>query len=291
MTAFRLSAAALLPLAFAAAVPVAQACDLCAVYSADQASGQVGLGGYAGIAEQFTRYDRLSEDGRRLRDDAGQYVNSSITQILVGYRITDRITVQASVPYINRHYRRPEGGINDVGTVSGLGDINLSGQFSVWDHTSSDGASSVSAQFLGGLKLPTGSSKRIEEELGPEAAPAEGQAESGIHGHDLTLGTGSVDFVVGTSVKGRYEEWIAKADVQYAIRTRGDYDYRFGNDLQWNVGAGRYLLLGHHETLSASVNVSGEYKKFDSVNGERPEDTQSRVLFVGPQLSGSLNAT
>ena len=53
-------------------------------------------------------------------------------------------------------------------------------------------------------------------------------------------GSGSTDFVVGTSAFYRSGRWFGTGDVQYAIRRTGDFDYRFGNDLQWTLSGGRY---------------------------------------------------
>ena len=39
------------------------ACDLCSVYSAAQARGDLGKGIYAGVAEQFTHYGTIQIDG------------------------------------------------------------------------------------------------------------------------------------------------------------------------------------------------------------------------------------
>ncbi len=96
------------------------------------------------------------------------------------------------------------------------------------------------------------------------------------------------DYVFGGDVGARYGRWLARANLQYALRTRGDFDYRYGNDVQWTIGAGHYLLLTEGQTVALNVNFSGEYKYFDTFQGGHPEDTQSRILFLGPQISSSF---
>lgn len=271
--------------AFVCAMPsVVFACDLCAVYAADQASGQESRGFYAGLSEQFTRYDRLTEGSQRLRDDSRQYLDSSITQFLFGYGFSPRFSVQLGVPYIDRSFSRPGPIVNDSGTVSGLGDLNLVAQYSPWRYDSEDWT--FTTRLLAGLKLPTGDSDRIAEEL--TEGDEESATPSGIHGHDLALGSGSLDYVFGGDVGARYGRWLARANLQYALRTRGDFDYRYGNDVQWTIGAGHYLLLTEGQTVALNVNFSGEYKYFDTFQGGHPEDTQSRILFLGPQISSSF---
>lgn len=281
----RRSAAAVLLAAAPAALP---ACDLCAVYTAGMAHGETS-GWFAGVSEQFTRYDDLREEGHIIHDDAGQYLDSSITQLFVGYGATDRLSLQLNVPYIDRRFKRPEDGVDEKGSVSGLGDATALAQYTLWRHDDEDATWVWRA--LGGVKLGTGDSDLLKEEL-DEGADAQAKhggdghdgAVSGIHGHDLALGSGSTDFLAGTSAFYRSGRWFGIGDVQYAIRRTGDFDYRFGNDLQWTLSGGRYLVLEHDHSISLQLNVSGEDKDFDELGGEKLDDTHSRVLFAGPQL-------
>ena len=277
--------------ALTVAAPVAGACDLCSVYTAGMAHGDTS-GWFAGISEQFTRYDELRQEGHRLSDDSGQYLDSSITQLFVGYGVNDRLTLQLNVPYIHRSFKRPEDGENEKGTVSGLGDITALAQYTLMRHDDED--QTWVWRALGGIKFGTGDSDRLMEELDeghdhPESiAKHDGEDHdgpiSGIHGHDLALGSGSTDFLIGTSAFYRSGRWFGIGDVQYAIRRTGDFDYRFGNDLQWTLSAGRYLVLEHDHSISLQLNLSGEDKDYDELAGQKLDDTHSRGMFLGPQL-------
>ena len=57
-----------------------------------------------------------------------------------------------------------------------------------------------SGLFLGGAKFPSVNSSRLKEEF--HEIEIEGTPESGIHGHDLTLGTGSSNAEKDQRVKG-----------------------------------------------------------------------------------------
>jgi hypothetical protein len=121
-----------------------------------------------------------------------------------------------------------------------------------------------------------------------------GAPESGIHGHDLTLGSGSVDGLVGTAVFARRKRAFFSGNVQYAIRTEGDFEYQFANDLLWSAGPGAYLVLSHKYTLALQAVVSGETKGRDTFRGEKAEDTGVTAVYVGPQINftwgGNLSA-
>src|SRR6478672_6955352 len=108
------------------AAPSVVGCDLCAIYAAAQARGEVGQGPFAGVAEQFTHFGTVQVDGVRVGNPSGQYLDSSISQVFAGYNFNERIGVQFNLPVIYRSYKRPDsaGGI-DTGTESGIGDTSL----------------------------------------------------------------------------------------------------------------------------------------------------------------------
>ncbi len=257
------------------------ACDLCAVYSATESRGEIGKGIYAGVAEQFTHFGTLQEDGKQVPDEADQWLDSSITQLLVGYNFTERIGVQFNLPFIHRSFSRPHGFETDRDTESGIGDALLLGHAQLLRSESPDGT--FAWNLLAGVKLPTGDSYRIAEEL-DEHEHEPGAPESGIHGHDLALGSGSWDGLVGTSVYGRWKRAFATASAQYAIRSRGDFDYQYANDLTWAGGPGALLWLSDDCSVSVQACVSGEHKGKDDLAGETAEDTGITSVFVGPEI-------
>src|SRR5205814_2323887 len=70
----------------------------------------------------------------------------------------------------------------------------------------------------------------------------EGAPPSGIHGHDLTLGTGSYDGIFGEQVSLRYESFFFEQNLQFTLRGDGLHQYHFANDLSWSGGPGYYLV-------------------------------------------------
>lgn len=264
-----------------ASAPSLLACDLCAVYAASESRGELGKGLIIGGAEQFTHFGTLQQDGVEVPNGANQSLDSSITQVLLGYNFTERFGVQFNLPLIHRSFRRPEGGAIESGTESGLGDVSLTAHAQVLRHETKD--TTFAWNVLGGVKFPTGDTRRLAEELN-ETEPLPGEPESGIHGHDLTLGSGSWDGVVGTSAFWRWKRCFLAASLQYSIRTRGDYGYEFANDLTWSGGPGVLLALNNSFTLSLQANVSGETKSRDTFEGAPAVDTGITAVYLGPEI-------
>ncbi len=292
----------------------ARGCDLCGCYTPqleavaapDFALGQQtwANGLYGAIAEQFTYFNTVQIDGREVGNPANQELDSSITQLVGGYTFSRRFAVQVNVPLIVRSFVRPEGFVREHGTESGLGDVSLLGKLVLF-HLSSAAQRGVdfddpksprfverepdftlSGVFVGGVKFPTGDSSRIREEF--NEVEVEGAPESGIHGHDLTLGTGGYDALFGGQLSLRYRNFFFQQDLQFTLRGDGLHQYHFANDLSWSGGPGWYFIRTPRAIFGLQAVVSGEYKDVDRFRGERAGDTGITSVSVGPRIVASL---
>jgi hypothetical protein len=251
---------------FLIAAMTAPACDLCGCYTPQiamvpQMAGPslfpAAAGWYAALAEEFTHFGALQNNGHEVSNPTGQFESSSITQIVAGYAINSRFALQINLPLIYRVFKRPEGFAIDRGTESGLGDISLLLKTVVFHYESParrtfqvDGKNpvaiehepdlAISALLLTGVKFPTGGTSRLTEEFHEVETP--GAPPSGIHGHDLTLGTGSYDGIFGEQTSLRYKNAFFETNVQFTLRGDGAHQYHFANDLGWSAGPGYYFV-------------------------------------------------
>jgi hypothetical protein len=254
---------------------------------------------YGAVAEQFTRFGTVMIDGRERSNPTGQYENSFITQLVTGYTINDRFGLQLNVPIIYREFKRPEGFAIDRGTESGLGDITLLLKTIVFRYAAGGGREfdvsgknpvaiehepdfTSSIVLLTGLKVPTGDTSRLKEEFHEMEIP--GAPRSGIHGHDLTLGTGSYDGIFGGVASTRYRNFFADANLQFALRGDGLHQYHFANDLSWDAGPGYYFVRNQKAIVGLQFIVSGEHKDVDRFRGKPAEDTGITAVSVGPRI-------
>ena len=265
----------------AASIQPVLACDFCAVYTATEA--HAGKGFYGGVAEQFTHFGTLQDTGQVVPNEARQYLDSVISQMFAGYNFNERLGVQLNLPVIYRAFKRPAGFATDRGSESGVGDVSLIGKYMACRHQTED--VTVLVNLLGGVKFPTGNTRRITEEFSEVEVP--GAPESGIHGHDLTLGSGSFDGLVGVNVYARHRRMFFGAGAQYSIRSEGNYGYQFANDLSWSGGPGALLVLRESGTVSLQFNVSGETKSTDSFQGAKAGDTGITTVYLGPEFTAT----
>lgn len=245
------------------------ACDICSIYSANEAQGG-GKGFFAGTAEQFTEFGTLLDNGHAVAGN-GEYIHSLVAQIFAGYNFNKYIGVQLNVPFIYRAY----GSATMHDNVTGIGDATLVGNFRLYQVSGLNWSFAWTA--LGGIKLPTGDSSKLNT---PDSA-----LPDGIGGHDIALGSGSVDGLVGTGFSARWKRLFLNAQMQYAIRSEGSFEHEYANDWTWSGGPGVYLALNDNYTFSLQVVVSGESKGMDTFAGVPDEDSAETMVYLGPQIS------
>jgi len=124
-----------------------------------------------------------------------------------------------------------------------------------------------------------------EEAAAPASAPE--LPESLVGGHDLALGSGSVDGVIGTSLFLREKSFFLGAGAQYLLRTRGAYGYQFGNAFLWNFSPGVLFVRDDEQYLGLQLNVNGEIKQQDNIQGLRIDHTGMNAIYAGPQFFAS----
>ncbi len=270
-------------------------CELCAIYSADHGTA-ADHGWFTGAAEQFTTFGSMQLGGREVANPLGQRIESSTTQFVLGYNFDDHFSLQANIPYIHRSFRRPGALGIEEGSESGLGDAVLVGKLALWRQDTGDGI--FTGSLLGGVKFSTGSTARLRDETRALSAVTSStggthggtssqtnNTASGIHGYDLTLGSGSFDARLGGSLYYSYKRAFLSAAVQYAISGEGDYGYRFSNDLTWDGGPGYYLLSDATRTLAIEAAISGEHKDADTYKDQPVDSTGFTAIYVGPKVT------
>ncbi len=256
----------------------AVACDSCGCHAPPELN-DAHSGFTAVIYEQYTDFGTLQDEGHRIDNPTGQWMTSSTTQLIARYRFDDTFAASAFVPYISRSFKRPNNGVEETGTVAGVGDISVLGTARLYRHVEADSA--FNASILAGIKAPTGDPIQLKSERdgGGDEDP-----DNAVGGHDLALGSGSWDIVLGANAIGRLDQWYASAQIFYTWHTEGAYQYRIANELTATGSLGYYLVMEARERLGVQINLTGETKGLDTVAGDKTDDTANHNLFIGPEF-------
>jgi hypothetical protein len=193
------------------------------------------------------------------------------------YAPTDRITLMAMFPYLDRSmdhvtFQGPAG-TTRLGTftteASGLGDIKLMGLFRVWE----SGAHKV--HLNAGLSLPTGSIDEEDDVLAPTGARPTLRLP-----YPMQLGSGTFDLMPGITYKGRSGDvgWGA----QYLGTMRlddNDEGYTLG-DIHQISGWASYSF-----NPAASVSLRATALTKDDIDGIDPQIV-APVQTADPDFQG-----
>lgn len=267
-------------LAALGALTRAVACDSCALTIVGRAERP---GFTLSTAHQFTRLGSVWQHDRRLGNPADQYLDSHITQVSVGFTDGGPWHAQLTLPYISRSYLRPDHARIERGHESGLGDTTLAARYEIWQTTTARG-DTFELHVLGGVEFGTGDSDRLE----PADHVHHHHVPSGIHDHDLTLGSGSTDWLIGADAGWRRGRLSARLQVQRKLRRPGAFDYRLADETNWEFGAGGQVLVTGEHSLAVQAIFVTDRKGLDSLAGTAQTDTGASIRYLGARFTGTL---
>lgn len=242
-----------------------RACDAC---------GCAMTGNYGGIYPQFTKnilgvrlgnrsFDHPNTDfnfngsSRVLRDEYNSL------EVWGRFYPHPRIQVFAFVPFRNHSREETER----TTTISGIGDITLAANYTVFN-TADSAKSGVRHALLvgGGLSLPTG--KYFQRDDRKVTMPAQFQ-----------LGSGAFAYTLNTNYTLRYDQWGLNVDLFAKLNEQNERSYQFGS--QYAVtGAVFYKLAGSAFTLLPNVGCSFEYYHQDTEFEAYKEETGGDVTLA-----------
>ena len=263
------------------------ACDFCACELPS-----MGLDNHTGwrvnVSEQFTHFGTLQQDGHAVANPAGERLDSSVTQFIIGYDFAHALGVQLSVPMVHRSFQRWHNGVLENGSVGGVGDVSF---LAHWAPIHIQGSEFLlTARFFAGISLPTGDSSRVLEEGAESAGEGEGGGEamaSGIHGHDLALGTGSVSGIFGVDAHVQWKRIFASVGIEGVARTKGAHGYTFADEMSWHGELGAFLVDADDFNLALAAECTGASKGQDVFQGTVATDTSATFVFLGPKISAT----
>jgi len=251
-----------------------KACDAC---------GCAMTGNYGGIYPQFTknifgvRYSNRSFDhpntdfnfngsSRVLRDE----FNSM--EVWGRFYPHPRIQVFAFVPF--RSHTREE--TERTTTISGIGDLTLSANYTIFNTADSADAKISHALLIGGgIQLPTG--KYIQKDELKITLPAQFQ-----------VGSGAFAYSLNANYTLRYKKFGLNTDLFAKFNEVNERSYEFGNQYA-ATGSVFYKMNASGKAFLPNVGLSYEYYAQDTEFDRLKEDTGGDVALVNLGLDVYLD--
>ncbi len=265
---------------------LAQACDSCGCHMPSDFTPEA-TGWSVGLFDQYTDFGTLRDEGRRTANPDQQWMHSSTTQLVVGYRFSEVLTVDAYLPYIVRYFRRPDSGFEQTGSVRGLGDSVV--QAKVRLASAADMGQMWALSAIAGLKAPSGNPRELKYEYyetqGVTLPGDDIDPSNATGGHDLALGSGAWDAIGGLAASYRRGNWFVSGIATYTYNTEGAYTYRFANEIALEGSLGYFAYVRAPWRVCVQANLSGDSKGLDTVDDQKTTDTANHNLYIGPEIT------
>ena len=171
----------------------AQACESCALYKASKLQGPQGGSLTLSVSTQYTEYSRTEAAPENSIRDGDFDQSYSTTDFALGYDLSDRFGLYASLPLIRRSFEQVTNYRSDEQSDVGIGDAVLVGNYSVLRYQKGSWWMLLSA--VGGVKFPTGDTGSLDRFA--EAEDTQTAQKFGPIHHSIGTGQGGQTLVMG----------------------------------------------------------------------------------------------
>jgi hypothetical protein len=210
--------------------------------------------------------------------------------LAMAYGVSHHLTVSAEVPFVRRDDLREgtEQGVERLGSVSGIGDVNLLAKYRL---TEGEG---FGFALIGGVKMPTGSTHRRS----PDGVRLETEHQPG---------SGSWDPIVGAAASFPLGGVQLSASALYQISTEGAQRTRLGDRFQGGIALSHHFgphaaqhhdphnhrhgdELDEHENapphsgIDGFVELAGEWEGRQRIGGEVEQASGGKWVYAAPGL-------
>ena len=207
------------------------------------------------------------EEGR----DGHARKSDSVYNAVLGYGVTDKLTLTLQLPFVTRETRQVEDEdfVGQSERSSGQGDAIFFGKYRFYDKL-------FGATAILGVKAPTGRTSETDkqgERFEPEEQP----------------GTGSTDFMFGMAINKTFGRFTVDGSVLYQLKGTGTQDYKFGDIVRTNLmGAYTIKERGEYPSVELLTGVNAQFAEKDHENSEKISDSGGTTVFFSPGVTSQL---
>jgi hypothetical protein len=280
--------------ALAAAVPVqlvqAQDCDRCVANNYLQSAILNEQANHIGLQLSYDYRHTMLTGSSDTPNAADEKVATTLVNLYYSQRLLEGTTLDLYLPFESKAYTARPNYTYDSGRDSGLGDISIVATQQLFHGVAERRL--VDWRARAGVKLPTGDASQLDNYPPELRAPAAGGGPvyptSGIYPYDRAIGSGSVDWIVGSSYVARYDDFFGVVDGQFIGRTTGDNDFTRGNTVSVHVTPGYIFSYAKGNEFSVMLDAAYRYDAQSDYNGSTVDNSGQTAFLMGPQLMGNF---
>lgn len=180
-------------------------------------------------------------------------------QIWSKFALTDKVQVSVIVPFQFHNNEKASG----AQSISGLGDVSLTGFYTLLNQVSEDAVWSHNLEMGAGTKIPTG---KYNANVNGTVNPS------------FQVGTGSWDFLVMADYTLVKESFGWNTSISYNLKTENKEHYKFGNQFNYNSVV-FYTTKINELSLVPQLGISGEVYETNKQFNEKLKETEGDALF------------
>ncbi len=267
----------------------AQDCDRCVATNYLQSALLHEVPNHVGLQLSYDYRHTMLTGSSDTPNAADEKVATTLVNLFYSQGLFEGATLDLYLPFESQAYTARPNFTYDSGRDSGLGDMSL-----VFTQQLFHGAlerKMVDWRLRAGVKLPTGDSSQLKEY--PDGVIKPNPAgpvypTSALYPYDRTLGSGSVDWIVGSSYVVRYEDFFGVVDGQFIGRTEGENDFTFGNTVTVHVTPGYIFSYARGNEFSVLLDAAYRYDAQSDHRGQTVDDSGQTAFTMGPALMGNF---
>jgi hypothetical protein len=265
---------------------LAQDCDECAVASYLQS-------GFTPDAEQHAafqfnyRYRHEAYNGNSKENDApDEKLADSIFNLFYSARVLEPLFLDVNLPFTSKAYTERPDNTYASDRDTALGDMSM--LMTLQPYAMADKYGTADWRVRAGVKLPTGDADQLNNYNAVQAIDNGG---SNIYSYDRAIGSGSLDWIVGSSFFLREDRFLGFADAQYIGRSTGENDFRFGDKVTVHVTPGYVFFERAKNSFAFLVDSSYTFVGESDFDGTEVPTTGESSFYMGPRVLATFNKT
>jgi hypothetical protein len=257
----------------------AQDCDQCAVSSYMQQGFLPNVEHHAAFQFDYGYRHHTYQGSSKDTGAPDEKVANTLLNLFYSHRIADRFFIDANLPFVSSAYTLRPNNTFESDRDSALGDMSLlvTGQPYLWVR----GETSVDWRIRAGVKLPTGDSKQLKNYTADQAIILN---DSSVYSYDRAAGSGSTDWIVGSSIFLREDRLVGFGDVQYIGRTEGENSFQYGDKVTLHLSPGYVFYLRARNSFSILADSSYVFSDNSTFEGSTVRSSGESSWYLGPRI-------
>lgn len=267
----------------------AQDCDRCVATTYLQSAFLNQVSNHVGLQLSYDYRHTMLTGSSDTPNAADEKVATTLINLYYSQGLFEGTTLDVYLPFESKAYTARPDFTYDSGRDSGLGDTSL-----VLTQQLFQGAHDrkmVDWRVRAGVQLPTGDASQLKEYSGATSrSRVEGPVypTSALYPYDRALGSGAVDWIIGSSYVVRYQEFFGLIDGQFIGRTAGENDFTFGNTVTVHITPGYIFSYARGNEFSILLDAAYRYDAQSDFKGATVADSGQNAFMMGPQLMANF---